>query len=257
MHRYNAIRVLEPEDITLKYLPYKYPMRSAMTLKAELRQIAYAVSKGVPRLELQPIKDEWLSIVGFGPSLNETWKDITRPCITTSGAHDFLLSKGFTPDYHAQCDGRDHQERFLRNPQKEITYLMASICCPAIWDRLEGFNVRLWHNAHGDHVVKWIGANDPGSILIAGGSNIGLSSIHVGGILGYRKFKIFGFDGNFRGKTRHAGKHYDPLPQTMIERNGWVTSPQMSNACDEFVSLSKNPELEFEVFGTSLLTSLL
>jgi hypothetical protein len=134
---------------------------------------------------------------------------------------------------------------------------MASICTPGIWSQLDGHKVLLWHNCNGEHVVKWIGENDDGGLLVAGGSNIGLTSIHLGGILGFRKFKIFGFDGNFRGKVRHAGKHYDPDPQRMIERNGWMTSPQMSNACDEFLALSKNPALEFHVFGTSLLTSLL
>src|SRR6185369_698127 len=102
-------------------------------------------------------------------------------------------------------------------------YLMASICTPAIWERLEGKKVLLWHNCNGQHVVDWIGENDDGGLLVAGGSNIGLTAIHLGGILGFRKFKIFGFDGNYRGETRHAGKHYDPLPQKRITRGRWTT----------------------------------
>lgn len=251
----NALLITKPEDISLKALRYKYPTRTPLTLEAELRQIEIAVKQGFSRLTLQPLKDEWLSVVGYGPSLNETWDQVTHPCISTSGAHDFLISKGFIPDYHAQCDGRDHQVDFLRYPEEETTYLMASVCHPGVWERLKNHKVLLWHNCHGEHVIEWIGKNDPGGLLVAGGSNIGLSSIHLGGILGYRKFKIFGFDGNYRGKHRHAGLHPDPNKQARIKRQGWWTSPQMSNACDEFLALTKNPNIEFHVFGTSLLTT--
>jgi hypothetical protein len=44
----------------------------------------------------------------------------------------------------------------------------------------------------------------------------------------------------------------------LIERNGWPTSPQMSNACDELIWLMQGePDLEFEVHGDSLMKSLL
>ena len=253
----NALRIASPEDISLKELRYKYPTRPPLTLEAEVRQVSEAVKRGYPRLTLRPLRDDALSVVGYGPSLNETWDKITHPCISTSGAHDFLIDRGFVPDYHAQMDGRDHQAKFLEKPNKDVTYVMASVCAAAVFDRLEGHKVLLWHNCHGQHILDWIGLNDPGGLLIAGGSNIGLSSIHIGGILGFRKFRLFGFDGNYRGNARHAGAHPDQVPQNRIKRCGWWTSPQMSNACDEFIALQQNPNLEFDVYGTSLLTTLL
>ena len=212
---------------------------------------------GFPRLKLKPLKEGALSVVGYGPSLNETWDKITHPCISTSGAHDFLIERGFIPDFHAQMDGRDHQVKFLQKPHKDVIYLMASICAECIWEALKGHKVLLWHNCNGQHVVDWIGRNDPGGMLFTGGSNIGLSAIHLGGVMGYRKFRIFGFDGNYRGDGRHASKHPDPEPQKKIKRGRWFTSPQMSNACDEFVALARNKEIELDVFGTSLLTDVL
>ena len=258
---HNAILIAKASDISLKALRYKYPTRKAITLEAEIRQISVAVKQGFKRLRLGRIKQEALSVVGYGPSLAETWKDITHPCISTSGAHDFLIERGFIPDFHAQCDGRDHQAAFLEHPHHDITYVMASICAEGVWEKLRGHKVLLWHNCNGEHVIDWIGKNDPNTILVAGGSNVGLSAIHVGGIMGYRKFRIFGFDGNFRGKVRHAGKHPDPEPQKMIRKKiggrTWFTSPQMYNACQEFIVLSRNDGLDFHVYGTSLLTSLL
>lgn len=249
------------KDIELEALPYRYPMRNAVTMDAELRQVAAAVARGYPSLKLQALRDEWISIVGFGPSLNETWQQITHPCFTVSGAHDFLMERGITPDYHAECDGRDHKTKHLEKPNKQTTYLMATICNPKMWDQLEGCNVVRWHNANGKHIVNWIGENDPDTIMVAGGSVVGLSAIHIAGILGFRKFRLFGFDGNFRGDTRHAGKHYGP-PQRAITRDAggrtWFTTPQMSNACDELMWLVRdNPELEINVVGTSLMTSII
>ena len=249
------------KDIQLEELPYRYPMRAAVTMEAELRQIREAVNRGLPHIKLQTLRDDVACIVGFGPSLSETWEQITHPCFTVSGAHDFLMERGIVPDYHAECDGRDHKTKHLQNPNKQTTYLIATICNPKMFDQLDGCNVIRWHNANGRHVVDWIGENDPNTILIAGGSVVGLSAIHIAGILGFRKFKLFGFDGNFRGNTRHAGKHYGPPQKTITRMAGgreWFTTPQMSNACDELMWLVRdNPELEINVVGTSLMTSII
>lgn len=256
----NAIKIMHPKDVHLEALPYKYPMRNAVTLDAEIRQIEICMSKGYQHLTLQEGKDEWLSVVGFGPSLRLEWQNIKPPVMTVSGAHDFLLERGVTPDYHVECDGRDHKVKHLQNPCTKTKYLMASICSPQMWEQLQGCEVITWHNANGQHVVDWIEENDDGSILVAGGSNVGLSAIHIAGILGYKNFRMFGFDGNFSKGVRHAGKHYGP-PQKLIKRHAsgrdWDTTPQMSNACDEFTWIMNDENLNFEVHGDCLLADVI
>lgn len=252
----NSIPIQPYDTITLEELPYRYPMRSAVTLDAEVRQVKIAVAQGYPSLHLEGLKAGPISVVGFGPSLEDTWREITHPCITVSGAHDFLCGKGVIPEYHAECDGREHKTKHLESPNDHTTYLMATICNPRMWELLEGRKVVTWHNANGRHIVDWIGENDPGTILVSGGSVVGLSAIHLAGILGYRRFRLFGFDGNFRGEVRHAGSHYGP-PQRIIERDGWKTTPQMSNAVDEFGWLKRDhPELEFTIYGESLMKAV-
>jgi hypothetical protein len=251
----NALVWTKPEDIKLEFLPYRFPTRSAVTLDAEIRQIEECIKQGYKKLKLRRLSDETLSVVGYGPTLHYTYKEVNPPCITVSGALDFLQDKGIIPDYHAECDGRDYKTKHLERANKKTKYLMASICNPRMWELLKGCYVEYWHNANGQHVVDWISKNDLGSTLIAGGSNIGLSAVHLGGILGYRKFKLFGFDGNFIGDIRHAGPHY-AAPQRVIYRlaNGrkWKTSPQMSNSCDELGRLFENSEIEIEIIGDSL-----
>lgn len=256
----NSIKFIPYNEISLEELPYRYPMRNAVTLDAEIRQVKIAVSQGYPSIGLQPIKAETVSIVGFGPSLVDTWKDITRPCITVSGAHDFLVDKGVYPDFHAECDGREHKTKHLERPNGFTTYLIATICNPRVWEILDGCKVVTWHNANGKHIVNWIGENDPGTIMVAGGSVVGMSAIHLAGLMGYRKFRLFGFDGNFRDGKRHAGPHYGP-PQKVIEREvcgrKWETTPQMSNAADELGWLIRDhPELEITIYGDSMTRDL-
>lgn len=249
----------KPADVRLEYLPYRFPSKTSYTIEAELRQIETCVKKGYPRLQLRDIKDEVLSVVGFGPSLHDTWREIKHPFITVSGALDFMQEKGVIPDYHAECDGRDYKTKHLEHANKKTKYFMASVCNPRMWDLLAGCHIEYWHTANGQHVVDWIAQHDLGSVLIAGGSNIGLTAIHVGGILGYRKFRLYGFDGNFRGDVRHAGPHYaEPQRRIVRTANGhrWDTSPQMSHACDEFLRLYDDPNLKCEIVGDCLLADL-
>lgn len=251
----NAIRVIPYNEITLEELPYRYPMRNAVTMDAEVRQVRIAVSQGYPSISLGRIQDGSIDIVGYGPSLEDTWEQIESPCMTVSGAHDYLCERGVIPDFHAECDGREHKTKHLEKPNTRTTYLIATICNPRVWELLDGLKVVTWHNANGKHIVEWIGKNDPGTIMVAGGSVVGLSAIHLAGLMGYRRFRLFGFDGNFRGEARHAGEHYGP-PQKVIERGGWRTTPQMSNAVDEFGWLKRDhPELEFKIMGESLMAS--
>jgi hypothetical protein len=217
------------------------------------------VKRGYPRLRLEGLKEETLCVVGYGPSIKQTWEQITHPCITVSGALDFLQDRGVIPDYHAECDGRDYKTKHLEHANKDTRYIMASVCNPRMWHLLEGCHVEYWHTANGQHVVDWIGKHDLGSILIAGGSNIGLTAIHIGGILGYRDFRLFGFDGNFQGDARHAGPHY-AAPQRMIRRiaNGrvWMTTPQMSNAADELLRLYDDRNIDIKIIGDSMQRDL-
>ena len=257
--RMNAIRVTSPENVRLEALRYRYPTRNAVTLEAEIRQIETCVARKYPRLSLQPLRDDWLSVVGYGPSLRDTWKEITHPVMTTSGAHDCLRERGITPDWHAECDGRDHKTRHLERPNGETTYLMASICNPKMWEQLHGCKVQTWHNTNGQHVVDWVGKNDDGGMIVAGGSCIGLTAIHLGGILGFRKFRLFGFDGNTLDGKRHAGEHYGPAQRVVTRTAGgriWQTSPQMSNACDELMWLMRDRAIKVEIVGNSMMKAL-
>lgn len=256
----NCLPVLEADRITLQQVNHLFPMKTALDADGEIRQVEECARHKFPKLWIEALRDDVLCLVGYGPSLKDTWKQITHPCMTVSGAHDFLMERGLTPDYHVECDGRAHKTKHLEKPNKVTEYLMASVCHPKMWEQLEGCRVKTWHNTLGQHMVDWIGRNDPNSIMVAGGSVVGMSAIHIAGILGFRRFRLFGFDNNLSDGERHAGPHYGP-PQRLLKRRvkdrWWYTTPQMTNAADELGWLMENhPELEIEIVGESMTKAL-
>ena len=94
----------------------------------------------------------------------------------------------------------------------------------------------------------WIAEHDLGEGIIRPGSTVGLSAIHVGGMLGYRHFEIHGMDGSIRDGKRHAGPHYGH-PQGgytwMAGHVKYQTSRIMSNACAEVINTFRL----FPIFG--------
>lgn len=213
-----------------------YPMPPAINESVREEFMAWAVKQNFPKIAAQPIGNGALTIVGYGPSLADTWKSVKPPLICTSNSLKFLISKGLQPGegwFYAMADPRSNNLDFIRNPVvSEVTYLMASVCHPKVWKILAGQKVIMWHAMSGEHTPEWVRVNDPGTWLVGAGSTIGLCAVHLGGFLGYRKFEIHGFDGSFRDGKRHAGEH-NGHEQATIERivNGrtFHTSKIMDN----------------------------
>jgi uncharacterized Rossmann fold enzyme len=63
--------------------------------------------------------DRRMTIACYGPSLEDTWRQLKHPIMTVSGAHDYLVERGVIPDFHVDCDPRAHKAEMLRKPQKE------------------------------------------------------------------------------------------------------------------------------------------
>ena len=201
--------------------------------------MACAVKQGFPRLAKVPVANQSISLIGYGPSLTDTWHDITRPIMTMSGAHDFLIGKGVIPDFHCETDPRKHKVRML-TPHRDVQYLIASVCHPSMWAKLRGFKIALWHAVSGPWTVDWVRQNDPDTLLVSGGSCMGLVAIHLAGCLGFNHFELHGYDGSYRENKRHAGKHLGHLHGTIdtkIWGNWYKTSRIMENSNVELQNL--------------------
>lgn len=234
-------------DKTLVNVSVPYPMPPALNEEIRERHMAWAVKQGFPRVKYREMTNQTMQIIGYGPSLADTWREINpdKPLITMSGALKVLLDNGLTPRegkwFHAHVDPRADNMGVV--PQRQdVIYLMGSCAHPKMFKHLEGCPIALWHGMSGPHTKDWIAENDPGQVLVAAGSTIGLSAIHLAGVFGFRHFEIHGMDGSFRGDARHAGPHggfvQGQRPSKLNE--AYMTSRLMDNANFEIVAMLKN-----------------
>lgn len=218
-------------------------MAAALSEHRRHAHMAYAISRKIPRLAPRPMGDESISLACYGTSLEDSWKDITHPVISVSGAHDFLIDRGVVPDYHIDIDPRKHKIGHLKRINDRTKYLMASVCHPWVWSVLEGRNVRMWHTISGKSTEKWLSVFDPESTLIYGGSAVGLAAIQVAGYLGYRHIEIHGMDGCIRDGKRHAGEHYGHKQEEVDHTAGgrtFRTTKIMMNSNVELVNVLRS-----------------
>lgn len=241
----------------------KIPYNLVAALPVEIRHdyMRIAVSRISKRLEAKPISDtDSLTIACYGPSLADTWQNIKPPIITVSGALRYLTERGIVPEYHTDCDPRQHKVKHFCPPVDGVRYLMASCCHPDAWDALQGQDVTLWHAYSADSTADWVRENDPRGILIRPGSTVGMAAIHVGGLLGYRHFEIHGMDSCLRPDgTRHAGPHYGKAQGGYTWQAGnykYLTSKIMSNAAAEVINTLHNYPIFCVFHGTGLQQAL-
>ena len=165
----------------------------------------------------------------YGPSLRDTWPQARERkeagkarIVTVSGAHDFMIQRGMVPDYHLECDPREHKCTYTKNPHRDTKYWVASCVHPKMLNQLPLEHTYLWH-AYDEESFKILNEVDPGNQgAIAGGGSIGLRAMMVLYVSGFRRFEIHGMDCSFDHETRskdgeppyttdvilqHAGEH--------------------------------------------------
>jgi len=237
-----------------------------------LENVRSAISRGLPEIRGCYAKANtapWshrLCIVGGGPSLADTYKDL-RGCIATAnGAVDFLLSKGIKPHAVAVCDAVDWMADLVPAVQG-IEYFIASRCHPSLFDKLKDCNVKLWHAGSIDDPTTILQerrkADGQNFFVIWGGSTICLRWVNLGYALGFRGFDCHGMDSSHR-QWSHAypDKKMDRLgarPHDFLIR-GYPSNYVFAKQVPQFIEIAKilmsGEQFErcsFDVFGDGLL----
>lgn len=204
-------------------------------------------------------KDETIAIVGFGPSLRDTWEEIRNFnfVMTCSGAHKFLIERSITPSWHVEVDPREHKIELLGTPNSSTIYLPASTCHPAYMAHLlkHDARIRMWHVFDsGPDAYRVL---PRGEWYILGGSNVGMRAMALARFLGFRKMVVFGMDGN-RRETGHAAPHplQDQSGHSLLTYDGVeykTTTGMLESAKQTFHELDMMPDVEAEFRGEGLV----
>lgn len=147
------------------------------------------------------------SIVGAGPTIKETHKELVGDVIAINSAISYLLDNEVVPKFGVLWDGTEIIEKFAR-PHPDIIYLVASRCHPKVFERLEGCKVIVWHAA-GDHDIAEVMIKPEvqdkmtPQPLICGGSAGVTRTLYVASVLGYTDIHLFGADSCYTGDDTH------------------------------------------------------
>lgn len=177
----------------------------------QLKNIEENCKLELPWLSPYAENPKTLCIVGGSPSLKDNLGKLREKIrlgakvMSLNGSLNFLISKGITPDYHAQFDSRPECGEFVKEPPN-IKYFIGSMSDPSIFDVLRGKDVILWHGGVDlDETLKILKSYQHKPIVVVGGGEtIGLRAMKLGYHMGFRKLSIFGMDSSFQDNQHHT-----------------------------------------------------
>ena len=161
-----------------------------------------------PVLFDKALKTGPIAVVGYGPSLNQTWERLKdfKVIISTSKAHEFLLDKGLKMQYHMDLDSRKHKMEFMQRPQPDVHYMLSSHIYPAYPKMLmaQGITPRMFHVIIEKHVKL-----DPCYPGMTARFDVGVQAAEWAFLNGYRDQHWFGIEyGCAADHSTHAGSHW-------------------------------------------------
>lgn len=222
--------------------------------------------------------DETAVIVSGGPGFRDRLEDIRQRAedpkqriICVKHSHDDLIEAGIIPWACLLLDPRSHVKDFIENPHPDVIYFAASMCHPTTIDRLVDRGARIWgYHAHvgaDEHEViqkmakALNGTEKPKDhIMLGGGSTAAVRGISVLHCLGFRTFKLYGFDSCYFGdvdRTTKLKTGMDKYMDVEIAGRKFVTDPELLAQAQDFEKMMEQKvEVDIECFGDGIVPHL-
>ena len=165
-------------------------------------------ARGLPSVKKEGLRDKHVAVVGFGPSLVDTWPGLLQKKYdaiwTVSKAHDFLVERGVIPTHHSDSDFRAHKAAYNTRWQDATCYVMATQIHPSYLDALAGRRVEFFHVVQpqgGTYDMRYL--KQPVTF------DAGLQTARLAYELGYRVQDWYGMDASVKSEDEtHAGPHH-------------------------------------------------
>lgn len=194
--------------------------------------------------------DEPVVVCSAGPSLSysdiKPWADKGVKIITVKHAIDRLKSWGIKPWACVLLDPRAHVEGFVKKPDKDVIYFVASMVDPSVVKTL------LDNDCHVVGYHAFVGAGedkilDPGTMLVSGGSATATRCVGLlFECLGFKDLHCYGYDLCYYTKPNMEEKHPDGSLKYMevtLAANTWGGKPQNRTFWTEGQFLAQAKEL--------------
>lgn len=194
--------------------------------------------------------DEPVVICSAGQSLSyadiKPWADKGAKIVTVKHAIDRLKSWGIRPWACILLDPRAHVEGFIKKPDKDVIYFVASMVDPSVVKTLLDNDCKVV----GYHAFVGAGEDkilDPGTMMVSGGSATATRCIGLlHECLGFKDFHCYGYDLCYYTKPDMAEKHPDgtlKYMEVVLSANTWGSKPQTRTFWTEGQFLAQAKEL--------------
>tara|TARA_R100000687_G_scaffold78755_1_gene72373 strand:+ start:5114 stop:6112 length:999 start_codon:yes stop_codon:yes gene_type:complete len=212
------------------------------------------------------------TMVGSGPSVENCLEQIKdrqdygMPIVAIKGAHDWMIERGIIPDLCVMLDPQPKIKNCIKlrgqwpATHRGCKYLIASQCAPEIFDLLKHQRVYIW-NALSNIGEKSILSNE--TLLVGGGTTTGLRAMNLGFLMGFRRFRMFGFDSCLKDKESKIKRvNGDTATKVMDIECGdhvFYANPAMAAQANEIQSMIKMfaGSIRLKSYGYGLITELL
>lgn len=199
-----------------------------------------------PFIKMVEPHDKHAVIVGGAPSLKDNINEIDlrqehgQDIFSTNNTYKYLRDNGIKADFHVMVDAREENIEFV--PAQTKCFYSSQVHPSVIHQAdMNGNDITLWHPMF-DGILDIIGLNT-GDALVGGGTTVGLKSIALAYILGYRKFHIYGMDSSYRGAMNHA--YAQPLNdgekviEVTMNGNKYHAAPWMCAQVEDFKTIAQ------------------
>ena len=198
-----------------------------------------------------------VSIVGSGPSLASTYKDLVGDVVACNSAHDFLIEKGVIPKYAMFWDANPIIAKFAQKPHKDVIYLVASRCHPDLFKCLEGQRVVVFHAMSEERIQELLEQHGRMEPIIGGGTTGVTRAACLVATMGYTEMHWFGVDSCYSGEETHVGGHKSEDRMTLrICGKDFVVAPWMALQAGDFKAIApllKGYGIDLSIHGTGMV----
>lgn len=230
---------------------------------ALIRNVRVNMRRDIPRFYdrpdiFEPVQTP-LAIVAGGPSINTTMDRLREfsDVMVIASAHDHVSRAGIKLKYAVIADGMPTSADYLRHPQKNCTYFLASQIDPACYDAVEGCPVEMWH-----YTFQVPHELFKGQTTVLHGASTTVIGIMMALKMGYQDLHFFGFDCSYGKKSTHAYDLPDAFEKETIsawigeEEREFVTDMSLCTQAQAFLTMACGEDGRFfksTIHGDGLL----
>lgn len=216
--------------------------------------------------------DEEIVIVSAGPTLIaedvRVEQDAGRKIVAVKHALEPLKKAGIKPWMCILLDPRPHVADFVKNPDTEVIWLVASQVNPEVTKSLLEAGCKVWgyHAAVGAGEEQLFKKNQ--QAVVMGGSATATRGMYALNGLGFSKFRLYGYDlcypdkpENLDEKDKFGQPKYMDIsisfahPLHTLKRCYW-TEPQLVAQFEELNEIIKTNRFQIKAFGTGMIPDI-